>query len=138
MKKLGLFLLGLIFLAGCSGITVTPDQTKEVLAKIAGRTFGYKFSEQNKDAVPAAIVICNTLITGDITTPLMGQVQAAVVGQIGGDKVLMADFSDLLTLLQITVPTQDTAQVVQYDSVLVKAAAKGVLEGIQLWQETKH
>lgn len=55
LKYIGVFIIALMFLFGCSGIQIQDDASKDVLYKLAGHRLGYEMGK--KDPKTAEIVV---------------------------------------------------------------------------------
>lgn len=132
MKKIIMALFLCISLVGCSAIGVKPTPTNEALATSAGQILGYKFAQQNPTLIQPALALATSLSTGDVTEDMVAAAKVVAIQYFQADPLLTLELTNVLNLIQVTDPT--TGQ--EFDLTLVKAAAKGMIEGIQLYQST--
>jgi hypothetical protein len=130
MKKLLLVCLCFAML-GCSVIGIKPTPTNETLALSAGQIFGYKFAQQNPTLIDSAMATATSLTAGSATQDAVAAVKILAM-KYGADPLLTLEITNILNLIQLTDPT--TGQ--EFDMTLVKAAATGVIQGLQLYQST--
>ena len=129
-NKISAFLMVLIFCAGCAGITTNGNQDKLVIVKSVARIVGYKIVARDKNLTDPVKLFCKSLSTGEMNQAIADSVRAFLTDKFRDDPLMVASISDLLGLIQI----KTAAGASLYDADLVKAAAAGILEGVQLYE----
>lgn len=115
----------------CAGIDINSDPTRAVMAKSAARILGYKMTEANPSISKPAIDMCTMLTTGDPTQAMIDAAIASATAYFSTDPLLAASFLDLLSLVKFQATGTNSIMI---DPKLVQAAARGCLEGIQMYR----
>ena len=130
MRKLFISLMCL-FIVGCAGTTITPTPTNTALATAAGQIFGYKFAQNNPSLIPSALADWTVLASGASTQDIITLVIARFSKQASVDPLLTLEMTNIIQLVTINTTSPPI-----FDTVLIQDAAKGVVQGIQLYQST--
>ena len=132
----------LLMVSGCAGLGINVDISDEALysmERIAARTLAYKIAEKNPELVDEMSNFCGdfikTLDAQENVYTMILNAKQYLGTQITDDPLMQANFSDLLSLLNVSVvPAPDTnVNVLPPDIALkLRVAAVGFLEGLIL------
>ena len=129
VKRLSVILILAVFvLAGCSHfpIQIRDDNTKSTLVKIAAKVLAYKFLQKNPDYKEPVKFYCQAVQEGEINQAVIDIAVDYLNDKAEDDIILKSALADLAGL--VTVDMSDPA----FDLELVKVAATGFMEGIEL------
>lgn len=138
MKKLSVALIVIIvFFAGCAidqgqpQIEIDPE-SQAVIGKIMGRHAGDALAEKYPDIAESVKAICNDIIEKDdpdIIVTLAKSVVTVLADNQIKDKLLVADIKDILDMITVKSGVEITSEKI----AVIKAVAKGLIEGINLY-----
>jgi hypothetical protein len=74
--------------------------------------------------------LATTLTTGTLTQDVVAGVISLLTGQLKTDPLMTLELTNFISVIRSSVDTS------QFDLALVKAAANGILQGVQLYQQT--
>ena len=130
MKKIVVCLMITLFVVGCSGASIKDDAVKTLVVKSSSRVLGYKMAEKDKTAIEPMKLFCKSLAIGNIDQAVFDAAKMFLNEKFKDDPLLAASIADLAGLVKLGDSTG-------YDPELVKTAALGILEGVQLYETKK-
>lgn len=131
MKKLSIALMIIVvFLAGCISFQV-GDTEKELVAKIAARHVGFEVQERYPDVAIEVLEVSNDILVIDetnITSSTVDRIVSVLTNEAIDNQLLVMDIQDLAGMIRVQVDVEIT----EAQMKIIKAVAKGLVDGIEL------
>lgn len=128
MKRVGVLLIGFLFLfglVGCAGIHFSqPEQ--DVVYKVAARRVGYEIAKEYPKVAEEIV----EMSLEDVETISMECVEKMLLAQID-DELLRRDIEDLLGLVEVDISITERSEDV------IKNLIKSLVQGIEVCKEDR-
>lgn len=127
MKKL-IIILSIFAITACSMVEIKP--VVDLAERIAARRLAYEIAKNNPEIIIPGLAICDRLTAseGQEAIDLTAYATAELIKLVGDDPMLMADLSDLLSMIEIK-------PMGAIDIPKLKTAAVGFKQGLLMARE---
>jgi hypothetical protein len=126
-----MFLFVIFAVVGCTGTQIQIDQdSKEVIAKIAGRRAGIELAKEYPDVADQVNTVCQEIIAQekpDLISIAVGSLSSLLAAELD-DPLLAADISDILSMIKI----EPDIEISPDQMAVIKAVAEGLASGIEM------
>lgn len=132
MKKFNMILVMVIMMAGCAvgqNQVQIDTESQAVIAKIAARHVGYELNKEYPDIAREVAALSEDILIAEESEIIAVIVDRTIIvlgNEFIDDPLLVMDIQDLIALVEIKADVE----IAEGQMVIIKAVAKGLIDGI--------